>query len=306
VHSDPLCAHRVVFMPLDPAWPSSSMQAARQKCALVLCAENSEQGTSLRPCSHRCIIALVEERFCQGVCCICIRRRYAIDPTNAYILSHTHECFQGWDPPFPNIQGKSHTAKVASDHAGSKGQELLTPPAIHLPARFLTPPPMISSSSGLTPIPTTSHCAPEASQEQHTECYSAAGHGKDEISDIPSEDEQHDDIIYVMCTSASTGSAKAVCGTATGKASPLHSGLLLMSHCMAPFGHTLNVLSPKSWALKCRSGDAVCRQCSAAFMPQCLQKKDRYVKLYGTHAMYAIAYAKVACRDPQQMQVDGA
>lgn len=112
---------------------------------------------------------------------------------------------------------------LASDHAGSRGHELATPPAFQLPGRFLTPPLTISRSSGLPSIPTTSHSAPEASQEEHTECYSEAGHETDEISDIPSRDEQHDDIIYVMCTSGSTGSAKAVCGTATGKASPLHS-----------------------------------------------------------------------------------
>ena len=195
----------------------------------------------------------------------------------------------------------------ASDHAGSKCQELASAPAIQLPGCFLTPPSMISSSSGLPSVPTTSHSAPEASQEEHTKGYGEAGHGKDEISDIPSRDEQRDDIIYVMCTSGSTGSAKAVCGTATGTTSPLHSGLLLISQCIAPFGHTLNVLSPESLALQCRLEDAVCRQCLAAFMPQCLQKEDRTSSFQAsTQAMYAIAYAKVACRDPQQMQVDGA
>lgn len=42
------------------------------------------------------------------------------------------------------------------------------------------------------------------------------------MASIPAGSEQQGDIIYVMPTSGSTGSAKAVCGTATGEgASPI-------------------------------------------------------------------------------------
>ena len=41
------------------------------------------------------------------------------------------------------------------------------------------------------------------------------------MASIPAGSEQQGDIIYVMPTSGSTGSAKAVCGTATGEGASL-------------------------------------------------------------------------------------
>ena len=48
------------------------------------------------------------------------------------------------------------------------------------------------------------------------------------MRNLSEKDRRQEDIIYVMWTSGSTGSAKAVCGTATGE-SPLYRALAWMT-----------------------------------------------------------------------------
>ena len=43
---DPVCSYRMVFMPLDPAWPSAHMELAAEECALVLCTDPFGKGVS--------------------------------------------------------------------------------------------------------------------------------------------------------------------------------------------------------------------------------------------------------------------
>ena len=124
---------------------------------------------------------------------------------------------------------------------------------MRLPGRFLTPPSLVSPGTAPAAKPSLTSTVLEAPKQAHShqDTVSSPGHGamrnvsergqqqknsidpkRSDILDTPDRGQQQEDIIYVMWTSGSTGSAKAVCGTATGMLSLTLTWMALPMTCL--------------------------------------------------------------------------
>ena len=81
------------------------------------------------------------------------------------------------------------------------------------------PPSLVGSGRASPAKPSSINNVPDAPQQACTQQDRDTNPGHNVTWSSPERDKQHRDIIYLMWTSGSTGSAKAVCGTATGNSS---------------------------------------------------------------------------------------
>jgi hypothetical protein len=85
-------------------------------------------------------------------------------------------------------------------------------PTFQVPGEFLAAPPHMHA-----PPACSVGTLPGEPQQADTTSATGSSAGGCQLSSIPAGSEQQGDVIYVIPTSGSTGSAKAVCGTATGE-----------------------------------------------------------------------------------------